>query len=95
MSEKAFGAGAKAISRLIRATPIITCADTGDMVVTRVDSYPTTEGQKTDVCYWYIPAQATGVHDIVRLDISELASGFFKKPINPFTWDPIIPTNKR
>lgn len=93
-SSTSFAANARSLIKRIRATACIQCAVTGDLVASRVDTYPTTGGLKTDVMYWYVPANASEVSELVKLDIAELAGGFFKKPINPFTWEPIIPVSR-
>lgn len=77
----------------IQATPVIACADTGDFVAVRVDTYPQC-GQfewRSDVCYWYVPYSARSVSDLVRVTIEDLASGFFVRPVNPTTGEAIKP----
>lgn len=75
----------------IHARPVILCADTGDFVAVRVDTYPQC-GQyewRSDVYYWYVPSSARSVSDLVRVTLEDLASGFFVRPINPVTGEPI------
>jgi hypothetical protein len=80
----------------IRARPVLACADTGDFVAVRVDTFPQC-GQyewKSSVYYWYVPHSARSVSDLVRLDIADLASGFFVHPVDAVTGEPIQPLKK-
>lgn len=79
----------------INAYPVIQCAETGDFVANRADRHPQQEGGKAGVHYWYVPANATTVSELVEVEVSELGDGFFKRPINPFTWEKIIPVNPK
>ena len=88
------GKNARNLIEKIRARPVIQCAQTGDFVATRVDRYPCGDDWKIDVLYWYVPADATIVPELVRIDIAELASGFFVQPINPITGENIKPITK-
>lgn len=77
----------------IHARPVILCADTGDFVAVRVDTYPQC-GQyewRSDVYYWYVPYSARSVSDLVRVTIEDLANGFFIRPVNPVTGEAIKP----
>jgi hypothetical protein len=77
----------------IQARPVILCADTGDCVAVRVDTFPQC-GQyewKSSVYYWYVPHSARSVSDLVRITIEDLASGFFVRPVNAETGEPIKP----
>lgn len=60
-------------------------------MVNRVDHYNTHQGWRTDVLYWYVPACATTVDDLVRTDITDLVSGFFLNPVHPLTGAKITP----
>lgn len=67
----------------IQATPIIKCADTGDFVACRVDTYPQC-GQyewRSSVYYWYVRHDARNVSDLVRLELADLVKGFFVNSI--------------
>lgn len=77
----------------IQARPVVACADTGDFVAVRVDTFPQC-GQyewKSSVYYWYVPHSARSVSDLVRITIEDLASGFFIRPVDPVTGEPINP----
>lgn len=77
----------------IQASPVVACADTGDFVAVRVDTFPQC-GQyewRSSVYYWYVPHSARSVSDLVRITIEDLASGFFVRPVDPVTGEPINP----
>ncbi len=62
-----------------KAKPCIQCAETGDFVISKiVNDKPR---------YWYVPAKAQGQDEFVSIQVKEIADGFFKQPINPFTWE--------
>jgi hypothetical protein len=80
---------AKEIISKIKATPIVQCGDTGDYVVSRTDHGNTYQGWKTEVYYWYVPANATCMEDLVKLEVSDIFGMFFVNPIDPITGRPM------
>lgn len=75
----------------IKAQPVVECAETGDIIASRVDRHNTCKGREDQVLYWYIPESARHIDDLVRIEVTELASCFFLCPIHPVTRKPITP----